>query len=140
MRSVSVMGSTSVPCGSLPVRDVATFEFGVTESGYYALKHILDLRRFDSMPGIPCRFFFSGSYAGAAQETETLALVSAWNRVTRRRISSSKAQELCWQTCSGLMAFPRSNRHQGSSDWTIIYGRSKAAPACQDLITTIRFA
>jgi hypothetical protein len=52
--------------------EAATFEFGVTESGYYALKRILDSRPFDSMPGVPYRFFFSGSYAGAEQGTETL--------------------------------------------------------------------
>jgi hypothetical protein len=56
-----------IKCG-----EAATFEFGVAESGYYALKRILDSRPFDSMPGIPHRFFFSGSYTGAAQGTETL--------------------------------------------------------------------
>ncbi len=52
--------------------EAAAFEFGVTESSYYALKRILDSRPFDSMPGVPCRFFFSGSYTGAEQGTETV--------------------------------------------------------------------
>ena len=52
--------------------EAAAFEFGVTESGYYALKRILDARPFDSVPGVPCRFFFSGSYTGAEQGTETV--------------------------------------------------------------------
>ncbi len=50
----------------------ATLEFGVSESSYFALKRILDSRPFDSMPGIPYQFFFSGSYTGAVQGTETL--------------------------------------------------------------------
>jgi hypothetical protein len=40
-------------------------EFGVSEAGYHALKRILDARPFDSMPGIPQRYFFTGSFTGA---------------------------------------------------------------------------
>ena len=45
------------------VADVTlTVEFGVSEAGYYALKHILNARPFDSMPGVPHRYFFTGSF------------------------------------------------------------------------------
>jgi hypothetical protein len=45
------------------VADVTfTVEFGVSEAGYYALKRILNGKPFDSMPGVPHRYFFTGSF------------------------------------------------------------------------------
>lgn len=39
-----------------------SLEFGVSQAGYYALRRILNLRPFDSMPGVRYRFFFTGGY------------------------------------------------------------------------------
>ena len=47
-----------------PSGESATFEFGVSVPGYHALKRILETRPFDSMPGIPYRYFFCGSHSG----------------------------------------------------------------------------
>jgi hypothetical protein len=44
-----------------------TLEFGVSAAGYAALKNILNTRPFDSMPGVPYRYFFSGSFTGAVK-------------------------------------------------------------------------
>src|SRR5882672_10160498 len=38
------------------------FQFGVSISGYWALKRILQLRPFDLMPGIKQRYFFVQEY------------------------------------------------------------------------------
>ena len=38
------------------------FQFGVSLNGYRALMKILQLRPFDSMPGVGRRYFFVGSY------------------------------------------------------------------------------
>jgi hypothetical protein len=35
------------------------FRFGVSRDGYLALKRVLQLRLFDQMPGVPCRYFFA---------------------------------------------------------------------------------
>ena len=34
------------------------FRFGVSRDGYLALKRVLQLRPFDQMPGVQCRYFF----------------------------------------------------------------------------------
>jgi hypothetical protein len=44
-----------------------TVEFGVSVAGYFALKRILSARPFDSLPGIPYRYFFTGSFTGATK-------------------------------------------------------------------------
>ena len=38
------------------------FEFGISANGYRALKKIMQLRPFDSMPGVRRKFFFVASY------------------------------------------------------------------------------
>jgi hypothetical protein len=38
------------------------FQFGVSLNGHRALRKILQLRPFDSMPGVGQRYFFAGSY------------------------------------------------------------------------------
>jgi hypothetical protein len=38
------------------------FQFGISSNGYRALKKILQLRPFDTMPGVKQRYFFAGSY------------------------------------------------------------------------------
>jgi len=38
------------------------FEFGVSLDGYRALRKVLQLRPFDSMPGTKQRYFFAGRY------------------------------------------------------------------------------
>ena len=45
----------------------ATLEFGVPATGYTALKRILSARPFNSLPGIPYKYFFTGSFTGAAK-------------------------------------------------------------------------
>ena len=45
----------------------ASFEFGVTQSAFFSLKRILGHRPFDSTPGIPYSYFFTGSFTGAIQ-------------------------------------------------------------------------
>ena len=35
-----------------------SFRFGVSRNGYLALKRALQLRLFDQMPGVLCRYFF----------------------------------------------------------------------------------
>ena len=37
-------------------------EFGLTPSGFRAMKAILSLRPFDRMPGLSYRYFFAGKY------------------------------------------------------------------------------
>ena len=39
-----------------------TFRFGVSASGYRALKRVLQLRPLDLMPGIKQRYFFAGGF------------------------------------------------------------------------------
>jgi hypothetical protein len=34
------------------------FRFGVSREGYLALKRVVQLRPFDQMPGVKCRYFF----------------------------------------------------------------------------------
>jgi len=38
------------------------FRFGVSQAGYRALKRVLQLRPFDSLPGLKHRYFFAGAY------------------------------------------------------------------------------
>ena len=38
------------------------FQFGISSNGYRALRKILQLRPFDTMPGVKQRYFFAGSY------------------------------------------------------------------------------
>lgn len=38
------------------------FRFGVSQSGYRALKRVLQLRPFDSLPGLGHRFYFAEAY------------------------------------------------------------------------------
>ena len=38
------------------------FQFGVSRSGYLALKRVLEFRPFDLMPGLKYRYFFTSSY------------------------------------------------------------------------------
>lgn len=45
-------------------------EFGLSAAGYAALKRILNARPFDSMPGIPYRYFFGGSFTGSAKPAQ----------------------------------------------------------------------
>jgi hypothetical protein len=51
-----------VICLSLP-SDSGAFEFGVDVKGHQALKRILQTRPFDQMPGVSCKYFFTGSYS-----------------------------------------------------------------------------
>jgi hypothetical protein len=54
-----------------------SLEFGVSASGYYALKRILGTRPFDSLPGLAYRYFFTGSFTGSTkpdQETFEFAI------------------------------------------------------------------
>lgn len=48
----------------------ATFEFGVSATGYLTLRHIFNSRPFESMPAAPYRYFFCGSYSRATQPGE----------------------------------------------------------------------
>jgi hypothetical protein len=41
------------------------FRFGIQETGYMALRKILQTRTFDAMPGIRYRYFFAGGYSGS---------------------------------------------------------------------------
>ena len=45
----------------------STIEFGVSAAGHSALRRILSARPFDSLPGIPYRYFFTGSFIGAME-------------------------------------------------------------------------
>ena len=38
------------------------FRFGVSQSGYRALKRVLQLRPFDSLPGLKHRYYFAEAY------------------------------------------------------------------------------
>ena len=42
--------------------EIRKFRFGVSLSGYHALKRILQLRPFEIMPGLKHRYFYAGSY------------------------------------------------------------------------------
>ena len=42
-----------------------TFQFGISHKGYLALKRILQLRPFDTMPGLKYRYFYAKSYGKA---------------------------------------------------------------------------
>ena len=43
----------------------STVEFGVSMSGYFGLKRILNARPFATLPGVRYRYFFTGSFTGA---------------------------------------------------------------------------
>ncbi|HYG98275.1 MAG TPA: hypothetical protein VD837_04030 [Terriglobales bacterium] len=42
--------------------ETASFEFGVEQQGYFALRRILQSRPFENLPGIHYRYFFTGRY------------------------------------------------------------------------------
>jgi hypothetical protein len=46
------------------------FQFGISANGYRALRKILQLRPFDTMPGIKQRYFFAGSYGRIPNSSE----------------------------------------------------------------------
>jgi hypothetical protein len=46
------------------------FQFGISANGYRALRKILQLRPFDTMPGIKQRYFFAGSYGRIPKSSE----------------------------------------------------------------------
>lgn len=46
------------------------FEFGVSLNGYRALRKVLQLRPFDSMPGTRQRYFFAGGYGNVPGTAE----------------------------------------------------------------------
>jgi len=46
------------------------FQFGISLNGHRALRRILQLRPFDTMPGIKQRYFFVGAYGGIADSSE----------------------------------------------------------------------
>jgi hypothetical protein len=52
-----------------------TLEFGVSAAGYSALKGVLNARPFDSLPGIPYRYYFSGSFTGGIFSTPDLTSI-----------------------------------------------------------------
>ncbi len=41
--------------------EIKKFRFGVSLASYHALKRILQLRPFDTMPGLKHRYFYAGS-------------------------------------------------------------------------------
>jgi len=49
------------------------FQFGLSANGYRALRKILLLRPFDSMPGIKQRYFFANGY-GKLPDSSTPSL------------------------------------------------------------------
>ena len=53
--------------------ETATVEFGVSAAGYSALKRILSARPFDSLPGVPYRHFFCGSYTSSKPGQDVFA-------------------------------------------------------------------
>ena len=46
------------------------FQFGISSNGYRALRKILQLRPFDTMPGLKQRYFFAGSYGRIPASSE----------------------------------------------------------------------
>ena len=46
------------------------FQFGVSSNGYRALRKILQLRPFDTMPGVKQTYFFAGSYGRIPDSSE----------------------------------------------------------------------
>jgi hypothetical protein len=50
--------------------DSKLLEFGIDRGGFAAFKQMLDLRPFDSMPGLPYRYFFVPSVRAKLSETD----------------------------------------------------------------------
>ena len=50
----------------------STVEFGVSISGYFGLKRILNARPFEKLPGVGYRYFFTGSFTGAMKPEQEL--------------------------------------------------------------------
>ncbi len=50
----------------------ATFEFGVSAAGYFALRRVLNTRPFDSMPGVLYRYFFRNAFLAATQPEQAM--------------------------------------------------------------------
>ena len=46
------------------------FQFGISSDGYRALRKILQLRPFDTMPGVKQKYFFAGSYGRIPSSSE----------------------------------------------------------------------
>ena len=44
------------------------FQFGVSQAGYRAIKKTMQIRRFDMMPGLKYRYFYTGSQRTARSE------------------------------------------------------------------------
>ena len=51
------------------------FRFGVSRAGYSALKRILQLRPFGSMPGVKHRYFFALGYAKIPESLDCMMTV-----------------------------------------------------------------
>jgi len=79
------------------------FKFGVSFSGYRALRKILQLRPFDTMPGVKQRYFFAGSYGKIPGGSE----FRTWVRVEQNREGKNVEVRVPKDLLSNLVWFMR---------------------------------
>ena len=76
------------------------FRFGVSREGYISLKQVLQLRPFDQMPGLKCRYFF---VPGARRLSENRAMMTI--RVEQGRDGKQVEIEALRDVVANLMWF-----------------------------------
>jgi hypothetical protein len=54
--------------------DTASFEFGVEQAGYLALRRIFETHPFGSMPGVKHSFYFTGSHGQERSAHEPVSI------------------------------------------------------------------
>jgi hypothetical protein len=84
---------------SLP-SDSAAFEFGLDGKGYEALKRILQTRPFDQMPGVPYKYFFTGSCSRKLKDGPVTVVIRVEQGTTTKNLHfdccNSLASNLVW--------------------------------------------
>ena len=77
------------------------FQFGVASNGYRALRKILQLRPFDSMPGVKQRYFFAGGYGKSLDSPSYISNV----RVEQNRDAKQLEVDLPKELLANLIWF-----------------------------------
>lgn len=76
------------------------FQFGISANGYRALRKILQLRPFDTMPGVKQRYFFAGSYgripASSEFRTDVRVEQSRQGKKVEVRVPKDLLSNLVW--------------------------------------------
>ena len=75
------------------------FQFGVSHAGYRALKRVLQLRPFDSMPGLKQKYYFASHSMTAGSSDYTAHVRVEQNRESKQigvRVPKDLLSNLIW--------------------------------------------